>query len=162
MGGSDSDWLLAEYHLDMVRIFFSSDYELDIADYNSHQIRILVSSRSVVQERNPSLGTLSHEVSGQMDYEARKNRRIRSIVRNVYYLDISEWFLDILILNRVLFGYFFVLTDRSVVRRRDPSLGRLSRGVSGQMGYDACDVSGWSFPYIGQSVHYTTQRLPRT
>lgn len=30
---------------------------------------------------------------------------------------------------------------RCVVRRRDPSLGRLSRGVRGQMGYDACDVS---------------------
>ncbi|CAM9110574.1 unnamed protein product [Scytosiphon promiscuus] len=28
---------------------------------------------------------------------------------------------------------------RCVVRRRDPSLGRLSRGVRGQMGYDACD-----------------------
>ncbi|CAM9533919.1 unnamed protein product, partial [Laminaria digitata] len=28
---------------------------------------------------------------------------------------------------------------RSVVRRRDPSLGRLSRVVTGQMGYDACD-----------------------
>lgn len=27
------------------------------------------------------------------------------------------------------------------MRRRDPSLGRLSRGVRGQMGYDACDVS---------------------
>ncbi|CAN0057551.1 unnamed protein product, partial [Ectocarpus fasciculatus] len=28
---------------------------------------------------------------------------------------------------------------RSVVRRRDPGLGRLSRGVRGQMSSDACD-----------------------
>ncbi|CBJ48943.1 hypothetical protein Esi_0102_0029 [Ectocarpus siliculosus] len=30
---------------------------------------------------------------------------------------------------------------RSVVRRRDPGLGRLSRGVRGQMSSDACDVA---------------------
>lgn len=43
------------------------------------------------------------------------------------------------------FGQFvYCDSDRSVVRRRDPSLGRLSRVVSGQMGYDACDVSVWA------------------
>lgn len=43
-------------------------------------------------------------------------------------------------------------SDRSVVRRRDPSLGRLSRVVSGQMGYDACDVSVWDFGVSGRFI----------